>query len=120
MKLSAATSLITSNIVNIAIFIAAFLVPFVVFLWVWPFLCCCCCCPSCCPSKCCQKAEDEPYSKCELFWPAVVLILALLLTIATSIYGFVNASNVGPAFNSLSCSLAVFTDDLLNGGVTTN
>lgn len=43
-----------------------------------------------------------------------------MLVIATGIYGFVNASNVGPAFNSLSCSLAVFTDDLLNGAVTTN
>ena len=32
--------------------------------------------------------------------------------------GFVNASNVGPAFTNLGCSLAIFTDDLINGNVT--
>lgn len=32
--------------------------------------------------------------------------------------GFVNASNVGPAFNNMGCSLAIFTDDLINGNVT--
>lgn len=32
--------------------------------------------------------------------------------------GFVNASTVGNSFKSMSCSLAIFTDDLLNGNVT--
>jgi hypothetical protein len=112
--------MITSNIVNLAFFIGAFLVPFLVFLWIWPFLCCCCCCPSCCPSRCCQHPADEPYTKCELLWPTVTLILALILIISTSIYGFVNASNVGPTFNNMGCSLAIFTDDLLNGNTTLN
>lgn len=34
--------------------------------------------------------------------------------------GFVNASSVGPSFKNLGCSLAVFTDNLLNGNVTTD
>lgn len=82
-----ALSMITSNAVNIGIFVGVFLVPFVIFLWAWPFLCCCCCCPSCCPSRCCQHPENQPYTKCELLWPTVTLILALLLVISTAIYG---------------------------------
>ena len=79
--------MIKENAVNLGIFVAAFAVGCVIFIFIWPFLCCCCTCPSCCPSKCCQKAEDEQYSKCELYWPAVVLILALCMTLGASIYG---------------------------------
>jgi hypothetical protein len=32
--------------------------------------------------------------------------------------GFTSASTVGPTFKSMGCSLAIFTDDLLNGNVT--
>jgi hypothetical protein len=32
----------------------------------------------------------------------------------------VNASNVGTSLNNMGCSLAIFTDDLLNGNVTTD
>lgn len=34
--------------------------------------------------------------------------------------GFVNCSNIGPMFNNMACSVAIFTDDLLNGNVTLN
>lgn len=46
--------------------------------------------------------------------------MALLLTIGCSIYGFVNASSVGQSFKQLSCSMTLFTDDLLNGGQVTD
>lgn len=34
--------------------------------------------------------------------------------------GFVNASSVGKSFKHLSCSMTLFTDDLLNGGQVTD
>lgn len=37
-----------------------------------------------------------------------------------SYLGFVNNSNFGQSFNNMGCSLAIFTDDLLNGNVTLN
>lgn len=76
------------------IYVGSFAVGLVIFLLIWPFLCCCCTCPYCCPSKCCQKPEDEQYSKCELYWPIITLITALLLTIGASIYGTDDASQV--------------------------
>lgn len=118
LKFGDALSLITSNMLNFVTYIGVFFVPFLVFLFIWPFLCCCCCCPSCCPSKCCQKAEGEPYTKCEMQWPACTLALALLLIISISVYGFLTVNNVGKAFQNMGCSLAIFTDDLLNGNVT--
>ena len=72
---------------KLGMYVGAFALGLVIFLIIWPFLCCCCTCPSCCPSKCCQKPEEEQYSKCELYWPTVTLVLALLLTIGASIYG---------------------------------
>lgn len=60
-------------------------------------------------------------------WPAVILTLALLLTMSSSIYGtiyfykgFVNASSISSTFSNLACATSIFTDDLLNGNVTTS
>jgi hypothetical protein len=119
---NSSTSLTTiqNNMTALIIFVASFAVGFLFILVLWPFLCCCCTCPYCCPSKCCQKAEDEQYSKCELYWPATILIIALLLTISASIYGFVQVSTFGPSISNLGCSIAIFSDDLLNGNSTVN
>lgn len=62
-----------------------------------------------------------------MYWPAVTLALALLLIIAIGIYGsppfivgFTVGTSTGSTFKSMGCSLAIFTDDLLNGNVTLN
>jgi len=78
---------VTSNIQGLVYFVGVFLLGFVLYLILWPFLCCCCCCTSCCPSKCCQQDENIAYTKCELMWPTVTLILALLLVLIASCYG---------------------------------
>jgi hypothetical protein len=70
---------------------------------------------------------DEPYTKCELYWPSFILALSLLLIISISVYGnfisnigMMNSSTVGQSFKNMACSIAIFTDDLLNGNTTTN
>lgn len=104
--------------INLYIFVGIFVLGLIIFLFSWPFLCCCCCCPSCCPSKCCQKPENEAYSKCELYWPAVTLILALTFTISVSVYGFVHTTDIKTTFTGFQCSISIFTDDILNGNLT--
>jgi len=81
-------------IVPAVFFVGPFLVGLVVIILIWPFLLCCCCCPSCCPSRCCQKPDAEPYTKCELIWPSVFLIVALLLVIVASIVGITRAGDI--------------------------
>lgn len=83
-----------------------------------PFLACCCCCPGSCPSKCCQKPEQEQYTRCELFWPAIALIIACLVCIGACIAGFTQSSQAATAITNVACSLSIVTDDLLNGNVT--
>lgn len=85
--MSAGITMLTNSVVPFAIFVCIFAVIFILILILWPCLCCCCTCPYCCPSKCCQKAEDEQYSKCELYWPTVILVLSLFLIISASVYG---------------------------------
>ena len=97
---------------------APFAIGLVVIALIWMFLCCCCVCPSCCPSKCCQKNEEEQYTKCELIWPTIVLILALLLAAVASIIGLTNANDIETSFKATSCSLALTFDDIVNGNVS--
>lgn len=78
---------LTADINSFGIFVGFFAVGFVLILISWTCLVCCCCCPGCCPSKCCQKPDNEPYTKCELYWPAIFLILLLLLIIIVSAIG---------------------------------
>lgn len=100
-------------------FVGPFAVGLVINILIWPFLLCCCCCTSCCPSKCCQKPDNEQYTKCELIWPAAVLIVALLLIIVPSIIGLSRASDVQKSFEAVSCSAAITFNDLLNGNTST-
>jgi hypothetical protein len=71
----------------LGIFMGIFLLGLIILLFIWAFLLCCCCCPGCCPSKCCQKDENEQYTKCELYWPSIFLIVCLLLVIVTCAIG---------------------------------
>ena len=54
-----------------------------------------------------------------MFWPAITLILALLLLIISSVIGITKASDIQSSYNAVSCSLAITTDDLLNGNIST-
>ena len=83
-----------SNITSFAMFIGPFVVGLVLILLLTPFLLCCCACPESCPSKCCRKSEEEPYTTCELYWPTVTLILALLLAIGACVAG-ISIVNIG-------------------------
>jgi len=85
----AAQANMSANAAQVAGFIGPFIVGLVLILLISPFLCCCCACPDCCPAKCCRKNEDEQYTSCELYWPTVTLILALLLCIGACIAGTV-------------------------------
>jgi hypothetical protein len=100
-------------------FVGPFVLGLVIIIFIWMFLCCCCCCPSCCPSKCCQKAENESYTKCELIWPTVTLVLAFLLIVVMSVIGITKAADAETAYKGMSCSIAICMDDLINGNVTT-
>ena len=90
LKLAEALTHLEENLVNFGVYIALFAVGLVFLIIMLPFLLCCCTCPHCCPLKFCQKPEDEQYTNCELYWPVVVLILSLGLTISVSFYGISN------------------------------
>lgn len=109
---------ITSTATELIIFVVPFALGFIIIIFIWMFLCCCCVCPSCCPSKCCQKNEEEQYTKCELIWPTVVLILALLLSSIAAIIGLSNASDIESSIKTTSCALAFTFDDVINGNIS--
>jgi len=117
--LTAAVNALPNVQTGLGLFIGPFVLGFIILLFSFMFLCCCCCCPSCCPSKCCQKPDNEQYTKCELFWPSIVLILALLLLIVASVIGITRASDIQSTFTAVGCSIAITTDDLLNGNKST-
>ena len=111
---------VTSSTTPLGIFIGFFVVGLAIILIQWMCLCCCCCCPSCCPSKCCQKDENEQYTKCELYWPTVFLILLLLLVVIVSAIGLSKASTFKDGLSDIQCSLSLMLDDVVNGNVTTS
>ena len=100
------------------IFIGFFVIGFVILILLWTCLLCCCCCPSCCPSKCCQKNENEQYTKCELYWPSITLILCLLLIIVATSLGISKASGFAEGLDSMTCAASIMFDDIINGNVT--
>lgn len=102
----------------LGVFVGFFAVGLVIMMFQWMFLCCCCCCPGCCPSKCCQKNENEQYTKCELYWPTISLILLLLLIIIVSAIGLSKTTTFKKGINDLQCSTAIMFDDIVNGNVT--
>lgn len=113
-----ATAQAQELVVPIVFFVGPFLVGLVITVLIWPFLWCCCCCPGCCPSKCCQKPDTEAYTKCELLWPSIFLIVALLLVIVASIVGITRAGDLEQTYYAVGCSAALTFDDLLYGNVS--
>lgn len=97
----------------------AFLVALIILLCMFLCLCCCCTCPGCCPSKCCRKPEGEAYSKCELLWPAFVLLATYLIILIAGAMGVGEAGTVESGVKATGCSLAIVVDDFLNGNVST-
>lgn len=87
-------SMLLVFVVQLVTYIGPFVLGLVIIIFIWPFLCCCCVCPNSCPSKCCQKPDNEPYTKCELMWPSIVLIIALLLTLGASVSGITKVTQI--------------------------
>ena len=79
---------------EVGMYVGPFVIGFVIIILMWMFLGCCCCCPSCCPSKCCQKPDEQAYTKCELIWPTVILVMALLMIIIMSVIGITKAADL--------------------------
>lgn len=81
--------------------------------------CCCCCCPDCCPPcSCCRQEKNKPYSRCELIWPGIVLIIALGLILAAGAIGLSKSKDLQTTIESVGCSVSVTLDDVINGNVT--
>lgn len=90
-------------------------------LTLWTCLCCCCTCPGCCPSKCCKCCrhdDDILYTKCELLWPSIFLLVLLLLAIAASIPGITQSGKLSGSFETIQCGVALAMDNIVNGNVT--
>lgn len=105
---------------TLGIYIAPFIIGLLLSVTLWAFLCCCCTCPSCCPSKCCQHDENILYTKCELLWPAIVLVVLLGLAIGASVPGIMQASKLSDSITTMQCGVGLMLDDLLNGNITTD
>lgn len=121
MDLSALMASAQSILVPVIIYVVPFLIGFILGIFLWTCLCCCCTCPSCCPStccKCCRKDDEIPYTKCELIWPAVFLLLVLALAIAASIPGITQAGKLVSSVQTMECGLALALDDISNGNMT--
>lgn len=100
---------------NLGIYIAPFILGLLILVIVFPFLCCCCCCPNTCPSKCCQKPDNEQYTKCELIWPSIVLIVALVTLVVGGAVGSGQGDELYLSYRTISCSIGYFFDDFLYG-----
>lgn len=100
------------------VFVVPFLIAFFLMFIICPITCCCCCCPGCCPPSCCRKALGEKYSKCELIWPSIVLILALGLILAGGAVGLTKAKDLQRTIEGIGCSVAITLDDIINGNET--
>lgn len=76
------------------LFVGPFALAWILIFLVAPWTCCCCCCPSCCPLVCCRKPMGEPYTKCELIWPAVFLIACFGVILAAGALGLSKAKDI--------------------------
>lgn len=73
--------------VGLGVYVVPFVIGLILSLTMWTCLCCCCTCPGCCPSKCCQHDENTLYTKCEMMWPVLFLMIVLLLACAAAVPG---------------------------------
>jgi hypothetical protein len=99
--------------VQFGFFIGPFVVGWLVLLFSIPLLCCCCYSCCCCCNK--NKENREPYSKCELYWPSIVLLIALLLIVGSSIVGLIKATDIQHSYEAIFCSVATAFNDIING-----
>lgn len=101
------------------LFVGPFVVCLVILCFTCLCSCCCCCCPAGCPPcGCCRKPMGEPYSKCELVWPAIVLLLALGLILAAGVVGLSKSKDIQTTIEAVGCSVSVALDDIINGNTT--
>lgn len=104
-----------------------FVIGLVLSLTLWTCLCCCCTCPGCCPSKCCQHDENLLYTKCEMLWPVIFLMIVLLLACAAAVPGILffnagitRASTLSDSIKTMQCGVSLTFDDLINGNITSD
>ena len=103
---------------TLGIYVAPFVIGLLLSLTLWAFLCCCCTCTGCCPSKCCQHDDNLLYTKCELLWPAIALVVLLAVAIGASVPGITQAGKLSDSVGTMQCGIGVMLDDLLNGNLT--
>lgn len=107
-------------ITGFGIYVIPFAIGLLLSLTLWLCLCCCCTCPGCCPSKCCQHDENLMYTKCELLWPAITMMLLMLLAVAACVPGITRSSTLGDSFQTMQCGVALTMDDILNGNINSD
>lgn len=60
----------------------------------------------------------ETYTRCELIWPGIVLMIALALILAAGAIGLTKSKDLQNTIESVGCSVSICLDDLINGNVT--
>lgn len=112
---------------GVALTSGPFILGTILSLFLWAFLLCCCVCPSCCPPTCCQHPNNKIYSRCELVWPAVVMLAAVVMACGASIagsrwlyVGVMESSKISAGIESFECAYSITLDDLMNGNITSD
>ena len=126
MVLPTMLSSLTNFGIGLGITVGPFLIGLILSLTLWSCLLCCCVCPGACPSKCCQHSDGELYTKCELIWPAIVLLVFMIMACAASVpgiqskfnVGFIQVGKVTDGLKSAECAISIMLDDALNGNLT--
>lgn len=77
------------------LFVGPFLLGMIILMMTCLCSCCCCCCPAACPPcGCCKKPMKETYTRCELIWPGIVLMLALGMILAAGAIGLTKSKDL--------------------------
>ncbi|KAL4487145.1 hypothetical protein ABPG72_001597 [Tetrahymena utriculariae] len=106
-KVPETNKLIQKGIILAILFIFFLITPIITFCY-----CCYCCCDKKCPCCCKDDIAKNPFTKRQMVYTLISIILFSALTLSTSVAGYIYSSEINSSYKSMKCVIVSSLDDL--------
>ncbi|KAL4436321.1 hypothetical protein ABPG74_015912 [Tetrahymena malaccensis] len=106
-KIPETNKLIQKGIILAILLIFFLITPIITFCY-----CCYCCCDKKCPCCCKDDIVKNPFTKRQMVYTLICVILFSALTLSTSVAGYIYSSEINTSYKSMKCVIVSSLDDL--------
>ncbi|EAR84789.1 transmembrane protein, putative (macronuclear) [Tetrahymena thermophila SB210] len=102
----------TNKLIQKAIILGILLIFFLITPIITFCYCCYCCCDQKCPCCCKDDIQKNPFTKRQMVYTLICVILFSALTLSTSVAGYIYSSDINSSYKSMKCVVVSSLDNL--------